>query len=282
MRAGKGRASDPLGAYFREMGMVPMLSEEESAELGRRAASGDEVARNSLVEANLRLVVKVAKGYARSGLPLPDLIQEGSVGLIRAAEKFDPDMGYHFSTYATWWIRQAIHKAISRQGRTIQLPVRRQRALRKFNRVREELSQRLGREPGVGEIGREMSVPPEDVEELIGMSQEPLSLEAPVDCRRAGPLGDLVEDPRDSSSLREYMDFVREVVEDQLSVLNSREREVICRRYGLLGERVFSFRKIAGIMGISPETVRQIEKGVIRRLRDRERKVFNVAIMEAA
>jgi len=258
---------DSLRLYLREIGKVPLLTADQEVTLAKRIERGDMAAKTAMIEANLRLVVSIAKGYLGRGLSFLDLIQEGSLGLIRAVEKFDYRKGYKFSTYATWWIRQAVTRAIADKARTIRIPVHMVEKLNKVVHVERQLVQRLGREPSAEEIAEELEMTSAEVREILRMAQVPVSLEKPVGDEEDSSLGDFVEDeaaesPFDTAQLL----LRREDVEHALSALPRREREVIELRYGLLGGEPRTLEEVGRAFGVTRERIRQIENTTLKKL----------------
>jgi RNA polymerase primary sigma factor len=254
--------------YLSEIGRVPLLTWAEEVELARRIARGDEEARAALAKANLRLVVSIAKRYARRGVRLLDLIQEGNLGLLKAVEKFDYRRGYRFSTYATWWIRQAVMRAIADQARTIRLPVHVAETVNRVLRTERALWQRLGRQPSPAEIAAEAGLSEERVCEMQLMAQEPVSLETPVGREDDGRLGDFVPDDFDDSPAEVgERSLLRRQVEELLAALSRREAEVVRLRFGLGGGLPHTLREVSRRLGLTPERIRQIEAEALRKLR---------------
>jgi len=258
---------DSLRLYLREIGKVNLLTADQEVTLAKRIERGDMGAKTAMIEANLRLVVSIAKGYLGRGLSFLDLIQEGSLGLIRAVEKFDYRKGYKFSTYATWWIRQAVTRAIADKARTIRIPVHMVEKLNKVVHIERQLVQRLGREPSPEEIAEELEMTTEEVREILRMSQLPVSLEKPIGEEEDSSLGDFVEDeaaesPFDTAQLL----LRREDVTNALNALPRREREVIELRYGLLGGEPRTLEEVGRAFGVTRERIRQIENNTLKKL----------------
>jgi len=259
---------DPVRMYLKEIGRVALLKAEEEVALAKAIEAGDDEAKHRLTEANLRLVVSIAKKYIGRGMSFLDLIQEGNMGLIRAVEKFDYHKGYKFSTYATWWIRQAITRAIADQARTIRIPVHMVETINKLVRVSRRLLQELGREPTDDEIADEMAITPDKVREIIKVSQDPVSLETPIGEEEDSHLGDFVEDkeatsPSDAASLT----MLRTEVEDILDTLTPRERRVLQLRFGLIDGHQRTLEEVGKRFGVTRERIRQIEAKALRKLR---------------
>ncbi len=259
---------DPVRMYLKEIGRVPLLTAEEEVELAKRIEQGDEEAKRRLAEANLRLVVSIAKRYVGRGMLFLDLIQEGNLGLIKAVEKFDYRKGYKFSTYATWWIRQAITRAIADQARTIRIPVHMVETINKLVRVQRQLVQQLGREPTPEEIARAMGIEEDKVREIMKIAQEPVSLETPIGEEEDSHLGDFIEDedapaPADAASYT----LLKEQLEDVLGTLTEREQEVLRLRFGLDDGRARTLEEVGQIFGVTRERIRQIEAKALRKLR---------------
>jgi RNA polymerase primary sigma factor len=260
-------AADPLKLYVRQIGSGPLLTREEERELARRKDAGDDAARRRLIESNLRLVMSVARNYARADVPLLDLIQEGNLGLMRAVEKFDYKLGYKLSTYATWWIRQAISRALVDQGRTIRLPIHVAEEVRKLLRARRQLAQKLNREPTLPELATEAKQSEKRVEELLALMEIPVSLETPVGDGES-LYGDLLEDVRASAPLELTADKARakDLVE-ALGTLEPRLRRVLTLRFGLDGGTPYTLDEIGADVGVTRERVRQLETRALRELR---------------
>jgi RNA polymerase primary sigma factor len=258
---------DSLRLYLRSIGRVALLTAADEVALSKRIERGDIVAKQQMVEANLRLVVSIAKGYLGRGLSFLDLIQEGSLGLIRAVEKFDYRRGYKFSTYATWWIRQAVTRAIADKGRTIRIPVHMVEKLNKVIGVERQLVQQLGREPSAEEIALQLECSPKEVREILRMAQHPVSLEKPVGEEDDSALGDFVEDQTAESPFELAARAMRdENVCRALAVLPRREREVIEMRYGLTGERPRTLEEVGQAFNVTRERIRQIENHTLKKL----------------
>lgn len=259
---------DPVRMYLKEIGRVPLLSAEEEVELAIRMEDGDEEAKKRLSEANLRLVVSIAKRYVGRGMLFLDLIQEGNLGLIKAVEKFDYRKGYKFSTYATWWIRQAITRAIADQARTIRIPVHMVETINKLNRVQRQLIQELGRDPQPEEIAKEMQISVERVREISKISQEPVSLETPIGEEEDSHLGDFIED-EDALAPAEAASFflLKEQLDDVLGTLTPREKKVLQLRFGLEDGRSRTLEEVGHVFGVTRERIRQIEAKALRKLR---------------
>lgn len=259
---------DPVRMYLKEIGRVPLLSAEEEVELAKRMEQGDEEAKRRLAEANLRLVVSIAKRYVGRGMLFLDLIQEGNLGLIKAVEKFDYHKGYKFSTYATWWIRQAITRAIADQARTIRIPVHMVETINKLIRVSRQLLQELGRDPSPEEIAVEMDVPVERVREILKIAQEPVSLETPIGEEEDSHLGDFIED-EDAPAPAEAASFIllKEQLEEVLETLTLREEKVLRLRFGLDDGRARTLEEVGQEFGVTRERIRQIEAKALRKLR---------------
>jgi len=262
------KINDPVRMYLKEIGRVDLLSAEEEISLATRIEEGDEEAKRRLAEANLRLVVSIAKRYVGRGMLFLDLIQEGNMGLIKAVEKFDYRKGFKFSTYATWWIRQAITRAIADQARTIRIPVHMVETINKLIRVQRQLLQDLGREPTPEEIAEDMDLTPEKVREILKIAQEPVSLETPIGEEDDSHLGDFIED-QDATSPSEHAayELLKEQLEDVLDTLTDREENVLRLRFGLDDGRTRTLEEVGKVFGVTRERIRQIEAKALRKLR---------------
>ena len=259
---------DPVRMYLKEIGKVPLLTPEEEVELARQMSLGDENAKHRMTEANLRLVVSIAKRYVGRGMLFLDLIQEGNLGLIKAVEKFDYTKGYKFSTYATWWIRQAITRAIADQARTIRIPVHMVETINKLVRVQRQLLQDLGRDPTPEEIGEEMGMSADRVREIMKISQEPVSLETPIGEEEDSQLGDFIEDSSAIAPPEAASDsMLREQLEQVLDSLADRERKVIKFRFGLEDGHPRTLEEVGREFGVTRERIRQIESKTLAKLR---------------
>ena len=259
---------DPVRMYLKEIGKVPLLSPEEEIELATRMSQGDEEARHRITEANLRLVVSIAKRYVGRGMLFLDLIQEGNLGLIKAVEKFDHTKGYKFSTYATWWIRQAITRAIADQARTIRIPVHMVETINKTIRVSRQLLQELGHDPSAEEIARELDMPVEKVRDILKISQEPVSLETPIGEEEDSHLGDFIpdEDASEPSAAASFS-LLREQLEEVLDTLAPREKKVLELRFGIVDGRTRTLEEVGKEFNVTRERIRQIEAKALRKLR---------------
>jgi RNA polymerase primary sigma factor len=258
---------DPLKLYVRQIGDGPLLTPLEERELARRKDEGDEAAKRRLIECNLRLVMSITRNYTRAGVPLLDLIQEGNLGLIRAVEKFDYKLGYKLSTYATWWIRQSVTRALADQGRTIRLPVHVAEQTRKVLRARRILAQKLNRDPLIPEIAKESGFPPQRVQELLELIEDPVSLETPVGDGES-IFGDLIEDTKSDQPDAATAKMLRSrELAGALRRLNPRMRRVLALRFGLDGESPQTLEQVGNGLGITRERVRQLEARALRELR---------------
>ena len=259
---------DPVRMYLKEIGKVPLLSPDEEIELAKKIELGDEEAKKKLAESNLRLVVSIAKRYAGRGMQLLDLIQEGNLGLIKAVEKFDYRKGYKFSTYATWWIRQAITRAIADQARTIRIPVHMVETINRLVRTQRQLVQKLGREATPEELAKELDMPVERVREIMKISQDPVSLETPIGEEEDSHLGDFIQDnnvevPADAATYT----LLHEQLMDVLSTLTEREQKVLRLRFGLDDGRPRTLEEVGRQFNVTRERIRQIEAKALRKLR---------------
>ena len=262
------KINDPVRMYLKEIGRVDLLSADQEVELAQRIETGDEEAKRRLAEANLRLVVSIAKRYVGRGMLFLDLIQEGNMGLIKAVEKFDYTKGFKFSTYATWWIRQAITRAIADQARTIRIPVHMVETINKLIRVQRQLLQDFGREPTPEEIGEEMELSPDKVRDILKIAQEPVSLETPIGEEDDSHLGDFIEDQEAvSPSDHAAYELSKEQLEDVLDTLTDREENVLRLRFGLDDGRTRTLEEVGRVFGVTRERIRQIEAKALRKLR---------------
>ena len=260
--------NDPVRMYLKEIGRISLLSLEEETELSERIANGDEEAKNILAESNLRLVVSIAKRYVGRGMLFLDLIQEGNIGLMKAVEKFDANKGYKFSTYATWWIRQAITRAIADQARTIRVPVHMVETINKLSRFQRQLTLELNREPTDEELAKKMNIPVDKVREIIKIAQEPVSLDTPIGEEDDSHLGDFVKDER-SMSPEEYTihEMLKDEIGDVLLTLTEREEQVLRLRFGLDDGSCKTLEEVGQMFGVTRERIRQIEAKALRKLR---------------
>ena len=265
---GEGRLDDPVRMYLKEIGKIKLLTPEEELETAKRMAEGDEEARKRMSEANLRLVVSIAKRYVGRGMQLLDLIQEGNLGLIKAVEKFDYTKGYKFSTYATWWIRQSITRAIADQARTIRIPVHMVETINRVLRTSHSMVQTLGREPTTEEVAKELHMDVPKVEEIMKIAQEPVSLETPVGEEEDSHLGDFIQDD-DASQPSEEASYtlLREQLEDVLATLTPREQQVLRMRFGLQDGKPHTLEEVGKEFDVTRERIRQIESKALRKLR---------------
>ena len=260
--------NDPVRIYLKEIGRISLLSPEEELELSEKVASGDEEAKNKLAESNLRLVVSIAKRYVGRGLLFLDLIQEGNIGLMKAVDKFDYDKGYKFSTYATWWIRQAITRALADQARTIRVPVHMVETINKMSRIQRQLTLELNREPSEEELAKKMGISIDKVREVIKISQEPVSLETPIGEEDDSHLGDFIKD-ESSMSPEEYAtnEILKEEIKSVLMTLQVREQEVLELRFGLIDGTCHTLEEVGKKFNVTRERIRQIEAKALRKLR---------------
>ncbi|WP_285818191.1 RNA polymerase sigma factor RpoD [Lactobacillus taiwanensis] len=262
------RMNDPVRMYLKEIGRVSLLNADQEIALAKRIEAGDEEAKQELAEANLRLVVSIAKRYVGRGMSFLDLIQEGNMGLMKAVDKFDYRLGFKFSTYATWWIRQAITRAIADQARTIRIPVHMVETINKLIRIQRQLLQDLGREPTPEEIGAEMDMPTDKVREILKIAQEPVSLETPIGEEDDSHLGDFIED-KDATSPEQHASYelLKEQLEEVLDTLTDREENVLRLRFGLDDRRTRTLEEVGKVFGVTRERIRQIEAKALRKLR---------------
>lgn len=262
------KINDPVRMYLKEIGRVELLSADEEVELAKRIEEDDDDARDALASANLRLVVSIAKKYVGRGMSFLDLIQEGNMGLMKAVEKFDWTKGFKFSTYATWWIRQSITRAIADQARTIRIPVHMVETINKLNRVQRNLLKDLGRDPTPEEIGAEMDLPTEKVREILKISQDPVSLETPIGEENDSHLGDFIEDDEaDSPDDHASNEMLKVELRDVLDTLTDREENVLRLRFGLDDGRQRTLEDVGKVFGVTRERIRQIEAKALRKLR---------------
>lgn len=259
---------DPVRMYLKEIGKVPLLTMEDEVVLAKEIEKGNEAAKDKLVEANLRLVVSIAKRYVGRGMQFLDLIQEGNLGLIKAAEKFDYKKGYKFSTYATWWIRQSITRSIADQARTIRIPVHMVETINRLIRTSRQLLQELGREPSAEEIGERLDMPVERVREIMKLSQEPVSLETPIGEEEDSHLGDFLRDEKSATPVEAASyTLLREQLGEVMNSLTEREKQVLILRFGLIDGRSRTLEEVGKIFSVTRERIRQIEAKALRKLR---------------
>ena len=260
--------NDPVRMYLKEIGKISLLSQDEELKISKRVEEGDEEAKRLLAESNLRLVVSIAKRYVGRNLSFLDLIQEGNIGLMKAVDKFDASKGYKFSTYATWWIRQAITRAIADQAKTIRVPVHMVETINKLKRIQRQLTLELNREPTEEEIAKKMGTTEEKVREIFKISQDPLSLETPIGEEDDSHLGDFLKD-ESSMSPEEYAinEVLKDEIEEVLCTLTPREEEVLKLRFGLKGGTCHTLEEVGNMFGVTRERIRQIEAKALRKLR---------------
>ena len=265
---GEGRLDDPVRMYLREIGKIKLLTPEEEQELAKKMAEGDETARQRMSESNLRLVVSIAKRYVGRGMQLLDLIQEGNLGLMKAVEKFDYTKGYKFSTYATWWIRQSITRAIADQARTIRIPVHMVETINRVLRTSHSMVQTLGREPTTQEVADELHMDVQKVEEIMKLAQEPVSLETPIGEEEDSHLGDFIQDDESTQPSEEASyALLREQLEEVLKTLTEREEQVLRMRFGLRDGKPHTLEEVGREFDVTRERIRQIESKALRKLR---------------
>jgi len=259
---------DPIKAYLKEIERIPLLTAEEEIELAKLAKKGDLKAEKRMIQSNLRLVVSIAKKYGYFGVPLLDLIEEGNLGLMKAVKKFNPKKGFRFSTYAAWWIKQYVLRAVANQGKTVRIPVYMMEMTSRWKKTVEKLSQKLGRKPTTAEIAKAMKISVRKVRELDTAMMHSISLETPVGENESGTVMDLIEDPEAVSPTEELSNYLRqEKVRDLLKKMNKREEEILGMRFGLKGDECHTLEEVADKFKITRERVRQIEEAALRKLR---------------
>ena len=263
----EGSVTDPVRQYLRDIGKVPLLNAQQEIDLAKRAEKGEKIARDKLTSANLRLVVSIAKKYVGRGMSLLDLIEEGNIGLMRAVDKYDWRRGYKFSTYATWWIRQAITRAIADQARTIRIPVHMVETINRFNRTQRQLMQELGREPTPEEVAQALGIDPAKAREIIKVSQEPTSLEAPVGEEEDSHLGDFIESQAPRPDEQATRELLKAQLDEVLDSLSPREKRVLQLRFGLEDGKQRTLEEVGREFGVTRERIRQIEAKAIRKLK---------------
>ena len=272
-------STDPIREYLKEIGSIPLLTQEQEQDLAKRKSEGDAEAGKKLVEANLRLVVSIAKRYTGRGMSFLDLVQEGNIGLMKAVEKFDYTKGYRLSTYATWWVKQSVTRALADQSRTIRLPVHMVEAVNRIRKAQRALAVKLGREPSNEEIGKEVGMSEKRVTELMQSSGDTVSLETPVGDEDGSNLGDFVADDSNASTEEKAESvFLREEIEQMLQGLNPREREVIILRFGLESGHPLTLEEVGKRFKVTRERIRQIETAALRKLRNPSRKIYRKVI----
>ena len=263
----EGSVTDPVRQYLRDIGKVPLLNAVQEVELAKRAEKNDEMAKHQLISANLRLVVSIAKKYVGRGMSLLDLIEEGNIGLMRAVEKYDWRRGYKFSTYATWWIRQAITRAIADQARTIRIPVHMVETINRFNRTQRRLMQELGREPTPEEVAEVLGIDPAKAREIVKVSQEPTSLATPVGDEDDSQLGDFIEAPGLKPDEQATRELLKDQLDEVLDTLSPREKRVLVLRFGLDDGKQRTLEEVGREFGVTRERIRQIEAKAVRKLK---------------
>lgn len=263
----EGSVTDPVRQYLRDIGKVPLLNATQEVELAKRAEKDEEKAKHQLISANLRLVVSIAKKYVGRGMSLLDLIEEGNIGLMRAVEKYDWRRGYKFSTYATWWIRQAITRAIADQARTIRIPVHMVETINRFNRTQRRLMQELGREPSPEEVAEVLGIDPTKAREIIKVSQEPTSLATPVGDEDDSQLGDFIPDEKSNPEGSATLELLKDQLDEVLDSLSPREKRVLQLRFGLEDGKQRTLEEVGKEFGVTRERIRQIEAKAIRKLK---------------
>jgi RNA polymerase primary sigma factor len=263
----EGSVTDPVRQYLRDIGKVPLLNAEQEIDLAKRVEAGEKAAKDKLISANLRLVVSIAKKYVGRGMSLLDLIEEGNIGLMRAVEKYDWRRGYKFSTYATWWIRQAITRAIADQARTIRIPVHMVETINRFNRTQRRLMQELGREPTPEEVAEILGMDPAKAREIVKVSQEPTSLATPVGDEDDSQLGDFIPDERSRPEEQATRELLKDQIDEVLDSLSPREKRVLQLRFGLEDGKLRTLEEVGREFGVTRERIRQIEAKAIRKLK---------------
>lgn len=259
---------EPIKAYFKEIEKIPLLTAKEEIELARSAKNGDAKAEKRMIQSNLRLVVSIAKKYSYFGVPLLDLIEEGNLGLMKAVKKFNPKKGFRFSTYAAWWIKQYILRAVANQGKTVRVPVYMMELTSKWKKTIEKLSQKLGRKPRTAEIAKAMKISIEKARELERVMTQPTSLETPVGEDDSGTIMDLIEDTKATSASEELSNFLRtEKITNLFNKMNKREQEILNMRFGLRDDAPYTLEEVADKFKITRERVRQIEEAALKKLR---------------
>ncbi len=263
----EGSVTDPVRQYLRDIGKVPLLNAQQEIDLAKRVEDGQQQAKHQLISANLRLVVSIAKKYVGRGMSLLDLIEEGNIGLMRAVEKYDWRRGYKFSTYATWWIRQAITRAIADQARTIRIPVHMVETINRFNRTQRRLMQELGREPSPEEVAEALGIDPAKAREIVKVSQEPTSLATPVGDEDDSALGDFIPDEKSRPEEQATRELLKEHLDDVLNTLSPREKRVLQLRFGLEDGKQRTLEEVGKEFGVTRERIRQIEAKAVRKLK---------------